>query len=305
MGYDPTTSPPGGNSKIDFFTGSATVTNFPIEMEFFNTHTNISNSSGSMLFYTNGFYVANALNDTMVNGTDINPSPYTTNNSNGLNIPQSHLIIPFPDSSNLYIMFHSTIDNINLPAASFLYYSIIDLNLNNGLGEIINRNQIIISDSLNVGKTVAVKHGNGRDWWIICHKINSNSLYRILVTPEEIQTPTLVSSGINRPPDVGQAYFSPDGSKYAYYWFQHGLEIFDFDRCTGMFSNPIHMTIDNNAGTGIAFSPNSEVLYASTTDTFVQFDLTAANIAASQTVVAVWDSFFTILDIFPYQLGLN
>ena len=64
MGYSDPAFPPAGNSKIDFFTGSATVSNFPVEMEFDQAHANISDSAGNMLFYTNGYYIANANNDT-------------------------------------------------------------------------------------------------------------------------------------------------------------------------------------------------------------------------------------------------
>ena len=47
------------------------------------------------------------------------------------------------------------------------------------------------------------------------------------------------------------------------------------------------------------------MLYASATDTLVQFDLTAANIAASKTVVASWDSFYYQIGAFHYLHGLN
>ena len=273
------------------------MSNFPVEMEFVQAHANISDSAGNMLFYTNGYYIANANNDTMLNGTGINPSIYTSWNPDGLNINQSHLIIPFPESANQFIMFHSSIDDIAGSNALFLYYSIIDLNLNGGLGEVVLKNQVLISDAINQGKISAVKHGNGRDWWVFCHKLNTNLLYKILITPNGIQSPILEPVGLVRPIAAGQNYFSPDGSKFAYYWFQHGLEIFDFDRCTGTFSNPVHITVDDGTGSGVAFSPNGQVLYASATDTLVQYDLSSANIAASKTVVAVWDSFF-------YNIGM-
>ena len=292
VGYSDPAFPPAGNSKIDFYTGSATVTNFPIEMEFFKTNANISDSLGNILFYTNGYYIADANHDTMVNGTGINPSTYTSINPDGLNLNQPHLIIPFPDSSNHYIMIHSTIDNFGPLRSEFIYSSVINISLNFGLGEVISKNQIILSDFINHGKLSAVKHGNGRDWWVICHKQNTNTFIKFLITPMGIGNPVTQSIGIIRPEDTGQIWFSPDGSKFAYYWFQHGLEIFDFDRCTGMFSNPVHITVDDGTGSGVAFSPNGNVLYASATDTLVQYDLTATNISASKTVVAVWDSFY-------------
>ena len=227
----------------------------------------------------------------MLNGSGINPSNFTSQFPDGLTLPQANLIIPFPDDSNKYYLIHSTLDDINNGHASFLYYSTIDILLNGGIGEVINKNQIIISDNLNVGKISAVKHGNGRDWWVICHKINSNTFYKFLITSGgTIGNLITQSIGVNRPKDIGQTYFSPDGSRYAYYWLDGGLDILNFDRCTGLFSNPIHINVDNNEGNGISFSPSGNVLYASATDTLVQFDLTATNIAATKQVVGIWDT---------------
>ena len=63
------------------------------------------------------------------------------------------------------------------------------------------------------------------------------------------------SIGVSRSADVGQVCFSPDGHRFAYYWpGPRGLEIFDFDRCTGLFSNPIHIpTVSTGAASGVAF----------------------------------------------------
>ena len=245
------------------------------------------------LFYTNGYYIADATGDTMLNGGGINPSQYTSMFPDGLTIRQSHLIIPLPNQPNNFILFHGTIDNIAQITSSFLYYSIIDMAKNGGLGEVVLKNQVLISDELNVGKIAAVKHGNGSDWWIACHKLNTDSIYTVLVTPQGIGIPTIQSAGINRPRDLGQVYFSPDGTKFAYNWFQHGLEIFEFDRCTGVFTSLEFIPTSNYAGSGVAFSANSQVLYASATDSLFQFDLSASNILGSQTLVAVWDSFLS------------
>jgi hypothetical protein len=72
------------------------------------------------------------------------------------------------------------------------------------------------------------------------------------------------------------------------------LEILDFDRCSGILSNYIHVDInDSMVGGGIAFSPSGRFLYASSIKYVYQFDLQAANVAASMQTVAVWDSFYS------------
>ncbi|MBL0074056.1 MAG: hypothetical protein IPP34_20565 [Bacteroidetes bacterium] len=54
--------------------------------------------------------------------------------------------------------------------------SIVDLDLNGGLGSVILKNYPIISDTLNCGKITATRHANGRDWWVVCHRVNTNIL---------------------------------------------------------------------------------------------------------------------------------
>src|SRR5205085_5192250 len=92
----------------------------------------------------------------------------------------------------------------------------------------------------------------------------------------------------------GQICFSPDGKKLAWYDATTDLDILDFDRCTGQFSNLIHVDINDSAvSAGVAFSASSQFLYVSSTTYVYQFDMNAVDIAASKTTVAVWDTFYS------------
>lgn len=265
------------------------------EVDFFRTNANITGAEGSLLFSTNGAYVANATGDTMLNGNGLNPSWYTSQYPGGLHLSQACLILPKPEASGIYYLLHGTIDNPPGPNANFLYLSTIDMALDGGLGGVVSKNQVLIADALNTGRITAVRHANGRDWWAFCHKVNSNTFYRLLVTPQGVSLDGMQSIGITRPPDNGQATFSPDGSKFAYYCgFTEDLEVFGFDRCTGLFSNPVHITInDANSMGGVAFSPNSRYLYVSSLEDMYQYDTEAPNIAASMVHIAEWDGFYS------------
>ena len=165
-----------------------------------------------------GTFIANALDDTMQNGAGLNPSQYTTSQHAGLHIRQANVIIPKPENNNLYYLFHSTIDTPTV--TKYLYVSTIDMSLDGNLGAVINKNQIIISDEINIGKMNAIKHGNGRDWWVVLHKLNSNTFYRLLITPSGISGPFSQAIGRMVRGMLGQAKFSRDGTKYAYHWFE-------------------------------------------------------------------------------------
>jgi hypothetical protein len=71
------------------------------------------------------------------------------------------------------------------------------------------------------------------------------------------------------------------------------LEVYDFDRCTGKFSNQRSIKYDNHYGAGVAFSPNSRFLYVSIGDIIMQYDMDATNLKASGKAIAKYDNFIT------------
>lgn len=52
------------------------------KMAFFDAQANIANDTGAIKFYTNGCWIANALDDTMMNGSGLNPDLYVTQDVN-------------------------------------------------------------------------------------------------------------------------------------------------------------------------------------------------------------------------------
>ncbi|MEP7264400.1 MAG: T9SS type A sorting domain-containing protein [Bacteroidota bacterium] len=296
FGNDTASVFPWGSCKMNFQSVPFTIQNDNRSIPVQTTNTNIADSAGNLLFYTNGINIADANGDTMMNGDHINPSNYASQQVRGQYIIQAALILPLPQNDSIYYLFHSTIDYQIQSTALFLYQSVINMKGNNGLGEVILKNQVILTDTLNTGKITAVKHGNGRDWWIICHRAFSTTYYKFLLTPAGLTGPYMQDIGSNRSFDAGQVCFSPDGNKFAYFSVVTDLDILDFDRCSGTFSNFTHIAInDSGTGRGVAFSPNSEFLYAPSTKYVYQFDVTDPNIAATQTTIAVWDSFYSPL----------
>ncbi len=305
MGYSSWGGSPFGQTRMNFFNGAPTISYDSLEMDFNHTHANISDAIGNMMFYTNGYYLADATNDTMQNGSGLSPGAYANAFSDGFGIPQGALIIPKPNSPNLYYLFHNSADGYSQPIPNSISYNFyvttIDMNGNGGLGTVLSKNVSLLTDSMNPGKIAATKHANGRDWWVMIHRVNTNKFYKFLVTPNVILGPYSQNIGVIRGDGAGQAWFSPDGKKYAYYYVNDGLDIFDFDRCTATLSNAVHvnMPFENGYNVGMAISPGSNALYVSNTQHVYQFDLTAANIAASQLTVATYDSFVSVFPGFP------
>ena len=91
---------------------------------------------------------------------------------------------------------------------------------------------------------------------------------------------------------AGLAVFSPDGSKYSFHINDTTLELYDFDRCTGILSNPVALTVSylNYGMLGNAFSPNGRFLYACNNYFIHQFDTWSTNVPSTNQVVATWDT---------------
>ncbi|MBK7854921.1 MAG: hypothetical protein IPJ79_08475 [Bacteroidetes bacterium] len=290
-----------GHTLMDFNSGAPTITYDSLEMDINRTSANISDTNGNILFYTNGYYIADVTGDTMQNGNTISPTGFNLSSPSGLTVPQACLALPQPGSSHLYYLFHSTVDNApNYNRALNFYYSVIDMNLNGGKGAVTSKNVVILQDTLIAGNITACKHANGRDWWVIVQQANSNLFYKYLVlSNNNILGPYLQNIGVVRPQIGGMSVFSPDGRKFAVIHAEYqsvgALDIFDFDRCTGLLTNDIHIVLPQATSFlgGAAFSPNSRFLYAANIYTAYQYDMTSANIAASQMTVAVWDSFYS------------
>jgi len=139
----------------------------------------------------------------------------------------------------------------------------------------------------------AVRHANGRDWWVVVPKRKSQDYYVALLDPTGIHPPEVQT--LHRAAQMtsfpGQAVFSPNGKKYATIDVVGQLQVYDFDRCSGQLSNVRHITFpgDTLSGCGVAISPSSRYLYASITTKLYQFDLQAPDLAASRQFIAQWD----------------
>lgn len=295
MGYASGYSGYGG-TNINFYTGTADTQYVFRSMNFRQTFAGISDVHGQLQFYTNGVSIANRNNQIMVNGDSLNPSPYTdTWRADGLKLQQGDLVLPSLQDSSVYYLFHETLfyfNNIYQPVE--LLYSKIDMRLDSGRGAVVFKNVPIISDTLLYGGVTACKHADGRDWWIICHRYDSDIWYTLLLTPFGIQGPFTQHAGqYIYDGGGGQSVFSPDGTKFIRHQINNNLDVFDFDRCNGLLSNYNHIVFyDSSGAVGAAISPNSRYLYISEHPHVYQLDLLASNIAASLDTISTFDGFY-------------
>jgi len=308
-------------SFIDFNSGLASVDSVNTDMGLFLTNASICDTSGQLLFYTNGHVVYNRNHDSLMNTSGINPGWATTYyEPYGMGIPQGAFIIPRPGHYGQYYLFYESaefvlLDSVTTGSPINLGYSLIDMSLDNGLGGIVAgyKNLIAINDTLVSGRITGVKHANGRDWWIIKHHYDDDLYYTLLVTPDAIIGP--FSQHIGRPHlyegHIMQSCFSQQGDKFIMVLtenldsMQTVVDLFDFDRCNGFLSNAREIEIPdtNLVAIGCSFSPSGRWLYVNTNKDIYQYDTwSIGNINNSRFVVATWDTAVNASYKFYHQL---
>ena len=287
---------PNHNCGIDFNQGTPDTFTVYRDLGFFITNAGICDTTGQLLFYSNGDYIANRNHGRLLNTTFFNPT-ITGDTTYGLNGVQTVLILPRPSHPDQYMVFHVngeyfTANNQSEFQPLALWYSKVDMNLDGGMGGIVANEKTVtlIDDTLTWGRITACKHANGRDWWVIMHRYYSDLYYKLLLTPDTILvSQQTIGRVIVRDVD-GMACFSPNGSLYCMLSVDNKLDLLDFDRCTGEFS--VHEQIDvplNYATFGCAFSANGRFLYVNSNRNIFQYDTWASPIANSLDTVALWD----------------
>lgn len=301
-----------GITVLDFNTASLSPLLYydgRFRIDFALTANCMSDREGRFLFAYNGYYIEDSSGQTMQGAQALNPSgqPHF-----GDGVINGGLIIPYPDQESKYLLFHlSWYFNNMWTYGQMLYLSLIDTELNGGLGGVVIRKDTIIEDTLDLGKMTATKHANGRDWWVLVPEHESNRFYTLLITPDGVTDIHLQEIGVYRPFGLGQTTFSSDGSRMIIMNMHEinpfrpsYLDLFDFDRCTGILSNHRQHIIDqkNTFANGAAISPSGRFLYLCRRDTIFQVDLELDSFI--KTPVAIYDGFISSGNPVPTYFGI-
>lgn len=215
----------------------------------------MTDCKGELLFYCDAETVWNKQHQAMTNGTDLLGSYSAT---------QGSLIVQHPGDCDLFFVF--TQDAKEHGYANGLRYNIVDMRLQNGLGEVTLKNQLLHIPSTE--KLAAVRHSDGQSVWVISHEMNSNVFRSYLLTSAGLDTVPVLSSvgAIYAALDgMGQMKASPDGRRIGVAHLNpQEAEVFDFDPTTGKLSNPILLPETSFAKDGLyglEFSPDGNLLY--------------------------------------------
>ncbi len=227
-----------------------------------------SNTAGALQFYTDGGTVWAANNTVMPNGNSI---------TGGNSSHSGALAVAVPGSSSTYFLF-SVREWEDGQQVDPLHYSVINMNLNGGLGDIptgfknLNIPLPGTPKRLMESETL-VPQCNGIDWWLITVGADSTNvnndwnkyLYVTSVTSAGPGVTTAYPIGLAGPGGNYSAWgmitASPDGSKIAYCQAaKQAVAVYNFDRVTGTPTLLLN-TGPVDANQDLCFSPDGKLIY--------------------------------------------
>ncbi len=232
----------------------------------------ISDAFGNLIFYTSGNMIWDKNGKPMPNGSIL---------GNGYDGSGAQAALVLKSISNPYEYYVFTLDpqEVALSQSPKLRYSVVDMLLNNGLGDVKLSEKDVELDNEMEERMYAVE-ADDCGYWIVGHKRRSNIYVAFKLTASGISTPVYsygTYSGFFNGSDPGEMKLSPDKSKIAIIFLgrrnQSGddfrIEIGDFDVNTGIISNTA--ILDSNKtipyqGYGLSFSPDNSKLYVTSQD---------------------------------------
>jgi gliding motility-associated-like protein len=285
----------GTNVGLDFTNGNPVGFLIPGFNAYEGT-ASVCDTNGHLLFYAYGESVYDKDYNLMPNGSSLAPAGSTPSTTQGV------VILPVPDSTNLYYIFSLE----EFGQTGKLYYSLLDMNLNGGLGDVVpGKKSIQMDDGLTEKMTVAP--GDCGNTWLIVRSRTENEYKSYSISSSGvINTTPLFSAVGNAPPAAyyaGTIKFSPDNKKMAAAIIGGNgtggasyLELYDFDTHTGTLSDAVILDTsyvvtgstyfgpDSGRYYSVCFSPDGSKLYGGVhyTNQIKQFDLSQPDLAAIQ-----------------------
>lgn len=244
----------------------------------------ISDTNGVLAFYTDGSKVWNRNHVLMQNGHGLignNPTdPFKTSS-------QGSIIVPL--KNGIYYIF--TTDAIGGANEGFRYH-VVDMNLAGGLGAVLpnQKNILLLADATE--KVTAIRHRNGRDYWVVTHEQGSDKYFAYLLPDTGWTAPPAFPNPITSVPNqfqaggiyapvvtsIGPVYNSPQQARGCMKISPNGRKIAttdselkntvlcDFNNATGVLSNAVTLTTVNGTvfgDYGVEFSADNTKLYVS------------------------------------------
>jgi len=209
----------------------------------------ISDAAGNLRCYSDAVQVWDRTDTPMPNGR-LRPDNYATSATQGA------LLVPNPGNAQEYYLF--TVDPISPTRAPYgLRYSVIEMGLRGGLGDIGTRKDVAVplpdGQILITEKLTATLLPNGHDYWILVHGLGNNKFYSFRLTAAGLQPVPVVSSvGAVHRRSGGYMRLSPDAQQLATTELPDHIELFNFDNSSGQLTSARSIMVPNVPQPGVS-----------------------------------------------------
>lgn len=207
-------------------------------------------ASGDLLFYTDG-------NTIYHNGHGVMPGG--SNLGGDASSAQAVAIVPVPGGCGTYYVFSNS--KGGTPAKGELFYSLVDMNQNGGLGEVTFIKQKLRDNVLE--GMIAIQKPNSRDFWLVGSDGNPGATFYAFEISTAGISPIPVTSDVG-PGDYRYCLsYSEKAKKIAACYPSGFVRTFDFNTVSGQLSKEEVVEANFPSAYGCEWSPDGTKLYYS------------------------------------------
>ena len=306
IGYYSGGSPNYSVMHLDFRDLNMSINwHFDEVMHMSETAANICDSDGDAILWTNGMEIfgkyGEYIVDTIAYSDDV-LSYWNWFNVEGIGpigfpYHDGAIILPVPDHENEFMVLYHYMSVATQAYDGAIEYRMARIRMQSDSSFVTEYKDAVLEKYDFLSSTLsATRHANGRDWWVLAMEATGSKYFAYLLDPTGIKLHHVGEVDINLIEGTGQARFSPSGNLFArmdILDFEDGqnITLFSFDRCSGQLVYMDQFNTNFGFFTGVAFSPSDRYLYADDNRHLWQWDMSATDIASSQTLVDTFDGF--------------
>ncbi|AHM60018.1 PKD domain-containing protein [Flammeovirgaceae bacterium 311] len=202
------------------------------------------NEQGEIVFWVNASGVYDKNNNLMPGSAGIFAHPSST----------EIVISPFPDNPTSYYIFY------NNQLCSSLYYSVVDMSLRNGLGNVVKLNTLITPGKIFAEGLEVVRIPCTSNYWLLANECG-RGLTRFLVNEAGISAGELFLANTINTGGRGELDYYKGKLGYAI-TFSNRCLVADFNPETGVATNLKNISFSATNGTyGLEFSPDASKVW--------------------------------------------
>ena len=254
----------GNNAGLDFGVTGTTATAVKVPGVTVEGSTVVTDTTGHLLFWSNGSTIFNRDNQAMPNGTGLN-----------INSSATQTVAAFPSITHPGTYFVVTTTGASeVGGAGQLYYSKVDMSLDNGRGDVTAIKNVPLGGNHDGSEALtAVPNATGDGFWVLSTQANGANILAFAFDGDGPVSGTPVASPVSTPNgnQFGTLNVSADLSQVVQMTGsttgRSQVRVLDVDGATGVLTEELAWDLPTGSGTGsngysADFSPNGDYVYA-------------------------------------------